>query len=56
MRSFTTLREKVEDLQVSSPLLIGTAKLLFVSMIMLNILGGAWYERSLCPVASETLA
>ena len=42
MRSFAHIREILDDVQMTSPVLVGIAKLVIVSGLMLNILGGAW--------------
>ena len=42
MRSFSSLREWLDDMQMTSPALLGTLKLSVVTVIMLNLLGGAW--------------
>jgi hypothetical protein len=42
MRSFARIRERIDDVRMSKPLLVGVVKLLLVTMIILNILGGAW--------------
>ncbi len=42
MRSFSRIRERIDDVRMSKPLLVGVVKLLLVTMIILNILGGAW--------------
>ena len=43
MRSFSSLREWLDDMQMTSPALLGILKLSVVTVIMLNLLGGAWY-------------
>ncbi len=42
LKTFARVREYLQDLHVSSPVLMGFAKLFSISLIMLNVLGGAW--------------
>ena len=42
MRSFARIRERIDDIRMSKPLLVGAVKLLLVTMVILNLLGGAW--------------
>ncbi len=42
MRSFATVQERIEDLELASPLLLGVVKLLVVTGMLLNFLGGIW--------------
>ena len=48
MRSFARIRERIDDVRMSKPLLVGALKLIIVTMVMLNILGGAWCVSHLC--------
>ena len=49
MQAFANIREQLDDLSQSSPVAVGLLKLTVSSCLMLNFLGGAWYELE-CPV------
>jgi hypothetical protein len=42
MRSFATVQERLEDWELASPLILGVVKLLLITAMLLNLLGGIW--------------
>ena len=42
MASFTRIREKLQDIRMASPVLLGIVQLLLITMGILNFLGGLW--------------
>ena len=53
MQAFTNVREWLDDVQMSSPVAVGLAKLVLLSCLMLNFLGGVWYVCSLSWLAGS---
>ena len=44
MASFAKVKEFFEDIEMASPVLLGIVKLLALTMMILNFLGGIWYD------------
>ena len=42
MASFAKVKEFFEDIEMASPVLLGIVKLLALTMMILNFLGGIW--------------